>query len=87
MKKYISTDIELEVEGGLQWINIDGYVYYAIDMNWGSDADGNRGEKRTIVSDIVGISAHDEFGRDFDLIGDNLTKVTKAIGEKFFEGE
>lgn len=87
MRKYISTEVELEVEDGLQWFNVDGYVHYSEDINYGADADGNRGIKVTSIDDIEGIQAHDKTGNEFKLEGKNLTEAIQYIEEKFFQGE
>ena len=82
-KKLISTTMQINEE---QYINLDGYILYHIDRFYGTDADGNRGESRTIIDDVVDVAAYDDDGDDIKLQQYQLDNACKVLGDKFLEG-
>jgi len=84
--KYINIDLEIETpELDLVKYSIYARIDYSVDSNYGADADGNRGEVRTIVDDVVIIEVT-ENGKvvKTDIIDELL--IQARIEEKFMEG-
>lgn len=80
----------MEVPGGPnrldREVNIDGYVYYHTDTNYGADADGNRGVRRTFVDDVTEVSARDFDGEDVSLCPADTDRAAELLTRKFLEG-
>ena len=53
-KKLISADYELDRNGELIPVYAEGWVSYFVEI-YGSDADGNRGSRRTFVEDVSSV--------------------------------
>lgn len=80
--EYMVTDIEIENE---KYIRVDGYVHYHKDINFGSDADGNRGETRTIVDEVTSVQGYDENDDEIQLNEKTLYRAEQALARKFLE--
>jgi len=86
MRVLMQARAELDRGGALIPVDITGIVDYFVDTKYGEDADGNRGEKRTIVDEVVEINAWDDdvkalalTQKEEDFLADLLTK--KFLGE------
>lgn len=66
-------------------VNIDGYVHYYVDKNYGADADGNRGQVCTFIDDVTDVSAYLDDVR-IELSPRDLQRATVALGNLFLEG-
>lgn len=81
MRQVVSGTMEVnDVE-----LTIDGYVVYHSDNNYGADADGNRGEKRTIIDDVVGITAYNRDMDDVKLSTEQLEQAATILTREFLE--
>ncbi len=67
-------------------IRVDGYVEFSTENSWGEDADGNRGVRRTFITDITDISAYNCDDEDITktLSEEELDLASEALGDKFF---
>ena len=80
MKELITARMDLDDNN----VTIDGYVHYHIEIDYGSDADGNRGQKRVFVDDVTGISCY--IGdRDIKLSEEDEDKAADILTRKFLE--
>lgn len=74
----------MELESGEE-VNIDGYVYFHTENNYGADADGNRGVKQVFVDEVKEVSAY----RNDEQIELNLNEKERAeetLTRAFIEG-
>ena len=69
-----------------QELTVDGYVHYYVDTNYGADADGKHGYKKTIVEDVTNVAAQDVYGEDVKLSDKDLDLAKEALTTKFLEG-
>lgn len=74
---------EIEVAG--KTITVNASIYYSIDLHYGEDADGNRGEKRILIKQIRGLQAYGEDGKDFILLQKDKEAAEEKLVEKFLE--
>jgi len=82
MKCIATTTIEIEEDNGLIEIQVEGYVIYSIDKSYGEDADGNRGTSKTIVDDVVELTAY--YNSDvIDLTDPQKQQAEDAIVKSF----
>jgi len=86
MRVLMQARAELDRGGALIPVDVTGIVDYFVDTKYGADADGNRGEKRTIVDEVIKINAWDDdvhalelSSKEEDYIADVLTR--KFLGE------
>lgn len=86
MREITSAEMEITRGEDVKEIIIDGYVEYEVDTNYGADADGNRGEKRTIITDVIDIEAWTEGLEDFDLSEEETIKAGEILARKFLQG-
>jgi hypothetical protein len=85
--KYIEQiETELPKDDGFIYVEVKGCIDYSIDRKFGSDADGNRGVKSTIINDVTGIQAIDSDAnvltltqKEEDYLSDKL--VRRFLGE------
>lgn len=82
MKEVVTTHMEM----GQSIINIDGYVHYHVEMNYGEDADGNRGEKRIFVDDVTNIQAYTEGLDIIVLTNEDKERASEKLAREFLEG-
>jgi len=82
MKCIATTTIEIEEDNGLIEIQVEGYVIYSIEKSYGEDADGNRGTSKTIVDDVVELTAY--YNSDvIDLTDPQKQQAEDAIVKSF----
>lgn len=84
----VTTSTMMEINGEEIEVNVDGYVQYSVDTQYGADADGKRGIKRTVVDDVENIGVYDPLSFDdiYDSLNDNnKEKASDAIVEAFLE--
>lgn len=68
-------------------IDVDGYVEYHEETNYGADADGNRGEKRIFVDDVIKIYAWDDYKqKEVELTKNQLDLAAEILTHRFLEG-
>lgn len=67
-------------------INVDGYVHYHVERNWGADSDGHRGIKKIFVDDVKDVEAYDLDGADVELTEAQKEEAIELLGNKFLEG-
>lgn len=68
-----------------QDVTVEGWVWYHIENNWGSDADGNKGVKKSFIDDITEITAEDELGEAIELTKEETDRAMELLGNKFWE--
>ena len=73
---------KMAVDGEL--INIEGYVHYYIEENYGEDADGKRGERHVFIEDVTDVCAFSENGEDLILTDKQRKKAEKELVDEFF---
>jgi len=76
MVKRHDEDIELD---------IDGFVEFEHEYNWGQDADGHYGVGKTFVEDVVEINAYCD-DEDFVLTADEVEQAKRTLAEEFLMG-
>lgn len=74
-------DEEVPVE-----IFVDGWVEFNVEKEYGADADGNRGVKRTFVTDVFDVTATDEEGNDVILTETEKSLAEENLVREFLEG-
>lgn len=79
------TVVTASIEINDRELRIDGYVHYHVDNNYGADADGKRGEKRTIVEDVTTIQAYDADLNDVPLSPEDLNRAAEILTREFLE--
>ena len=82
MRTVVDCEMVLERDQGEVDVVVEGYVVYSVDTTFGSDADGNRGERKVSVEDV---QATDEDGDDVDLTEEELGEAKEKLGDKFLE--
>lgn len=78
------TIVNASMEVGNIDVTIDGYVHYHVETDYGADADGNRGEKRTIIDDVTDINAYDADINSVALSKEDLEKAAHELTREFF---
>ena len=82
-KVLVQMTIELDRNGGYEKMDVIGIVSHFIDRRYKEDADGNRGESRTIVDEVVDISAWDELVREVILTEKEKEYIADKLTNKF----
>lgn len=82
MKKVVIT---ASIEIGIEEVTIDGWVHYHVDKYYGADTDGNRGEVRTIISEVTDIKAYTESFGDVALTSEDQDRAAEILTRKFIE--
>ena len=87
MKKDIS--ITMLVTRGEDWeeeVGVEGNVEYHTEIDYGSDADGNRGCRTIIIDDVSDIMAFDPDGGTVELNKQDLSLASDNLAQSFLEG-
>lgn len=88
MKEIIFTTMMVNEDNeNIDEVNIEGYVHYTVDTNYGADADGNRGVQRTFVQDITDVAAYKQSGEDYNMTADEKYQAEQKLINRFFEGD
>lgn len=74
---------EIDRGGALIPVDIIGIVKYKVDRRYGEDADGHRGETRTIVDEVVDIHAWDDDVKELLLNVREEEAVANTLTRKF----
>ena len=82
-QEFIQTTMELDVNGDLIPYEVEGWVC-AHTENYGEDADGNRGEKRTFIDEVYNIVVIGENG-PVELSKSGMEKAEQAIVDAFYD--
>ena len=86
-REYVQATMAQDVkDGGIEEITIEGWVNYEVDINYGADADGNRGSRRTVVEDVEDIKGYDVLNDEIKLSVDQLIAASEILANKFLEG-
>lgn len=85
MQKLISTSMTI-YRDQFQEVNIDGYVVYSEDNEYGADADGNRATKRITVEEVKDIFAYEVDGDTISLSQEEKEQAEDLLTTKFMEG-
>lgn len=64
---------------------VDGYVSFTVENDYGADADGNRGVAKIIVDDVTSIEAYDYNGDNVTLNPDEIEIAAQQLTNKFLE--
>lgn len=80
-KELVSTKIII----GDDEVNVNGYVHFYVDINYGSDADGNRGERHTFIDDVTDVGAYLFDGEEIRLDEIGMDRAISALTTKFLE--
>lgn len=86
MREVISSTMMVDRDHGSVEINIEGWVEYHIERDYGADADGNRGVKRVFVDDIDDIMAYDSSGENIELTDSEKEAAVEILVRRFLEG-
>lgn len=81
MKTYVSSRIYV----GSDEINVDGYVHYSSEVDYGADADGARGEKRIFVDEVTNVKGYLDSGEEVCLMSNHLEMAVNQLITRFFE--
>ena len=86
MKKEITVMMLVErSEDCHQELAVEGTVEYSVDIDYGSDADGNRGCRKVTVDDVTDVWASDEDGEIIELDKEDLELAKDNLVQKFLE--
>lgn len=86
MRQVVSGEIEMEMaNGNVKDLNIEGFVHYHVDKYFGADADGNRGEVRTIIDDVIDVNVYDMDGNDVEITSPQRETVKAKLVTIFME--
>lgn len=83
MNVLVQTRTEIERGGSLIPVDVMGIVKYKIDRRYGADADGNRGESRTIIDEVVDIHGWDDDVNEMALNNKEEDFVANILINKF----
>lgn len=85
-KELVKITMEINRGDDLVEVDVEGYIIYSVDYNYGSDADGGRGCSRTIVDDIQEIESYDMDGFTVKLTEKEIEEASELLTNKFLEG-
>lgn len=86
MREVISVNMIIDRNDGDVEVYVDGQVKYHEETSYGSDADGNRGMRKTIIDDVTEVMAFDTDGGTVDLTEDEIENAKESIANNFLEG-
>ncbi len=81
-KELVSAIMDL---GTGEEVNIEGYVYSHVESDFGEDADGGRGVRRTFVDDVREVAAYKD-GEQIALDMDDQERAEEILTRTFIEG-
>jgi len=85
VSEYIHTNMEVEIDDHFAYFDVEGDVEAVEDLNYGADADGNRGTYHCQIEEIDNVTIRDEEGNIVEKPSGMLTERAKeAIKSKFF---
>lgn len=67
-------------------IYIDGSVKYNVDVNYGADADGNRGSRKVNVEEVEDVMAFNADGESVYINPKEEEQAKQILADKFLEG-
>lgn len=85
-KALIQMTTELERNGGYEKVDVIGIISYFVDTRYGQDADGNRGEVRTIVDEVTDITVCDMDVNTINVTAQEEDFLAYELTRKFLEG-
>lgn len=85
MKTLVTSNMMIERDGEEIDINIDGYVWFTVDRNYGADADGNRGIVKLEVKDIYDVRGYFENLSDANLTQHEIDQACERLFNQFSE--
>ena len=77
---------ELERDGGYEKVDAVGIVSFFVDTRYGADAYGNRGERRTIVDEVLDINVWDILCNELRITAKEEEYIAEQLTIKFLEG-
>ena len=83
MKDFVSSEMMVNRNDDEFEVNIEGWIIYSVDTNYGADADGNRGVKKIFAEDIEDLTAYTVDGDDFELTTDEREQAEDILTHKF----
>lgn len=86
MKTVLSSKMFVIRDGQDVEVSIDGWVVFSVDVNYGADADGRRGVKRTFAENVIDIMACDSNSENVELSELEKDLAADLLIRKFLEG-
>ena len=84
-KDFIMTKMMITRKDLLDEVQVEGYVEYHTEFDYGADADGNRGTRKTFVDDVHDVMATDSDEDDFSLTDEERSEAEELLTLKFME--
>lgn len=83
MKILMQARSEINRNGALIPVDVVGTLNYYVDTSYGDDADGNRGERRTVVDEVRDIYVWDDEANALKISEWEQEMLAQTLTEKF----
>jgi hypothetical protein len=84
MREFVWTDIDFGPHSDVY--RVDGYVEYTEEIDYGADADGNRGSIRKFVQNVTELLAYDTKDDPVEMTEEEQQKASDALVRRFLNG-